>query len=364
MAKKNYFLALKNNYKRPDLYYSLANIYKRSKDCENATDAYLNVIKRKNSYPWAHYFLGKCYESLKKYDSARMAYRKEAELNADNALASGIAVIEMDININPDNVGTDTYFELGRKYGMLMHVDNMNKSLDAFYKVLLLDYFYPSVHYEIGKIYKRMGSSGFAMPNFKYAISEYKIELANNPSHKNASLELKQANIFMKPLSLSGLNPEKKQPFDHSLYEYSDLESLKQKIDANPAEIVNKKNSHQVKVFKKKILVSAKLLDNPKPAGKESADFLDYWVHNSETKPNYHRFYSHELDVENSTAKIKFLFNGLMIPYLKKEISKGDKVEFYIKLGCYDVEKNQVYLLADEFSKEGKKSAPHQYTEL
>ncbi len=363
-AKENYFLALKYNYKNADLYFSLGNIYKHSKDCESATEAYLNVIKQKNAYPWVHYYLGKCYESLKRYDSARMEYIKEGKLNTDYSVASEIAIIEMEINIDPHNVGIETYFELGEKYGNLRHTDDMNKSLDAFYNVLLLDDSYPSVHYEIGNIYKRMGRSGSSIPNFKYAIKEYEIELANNPSHKGANLGLKETTFFMKSFNLTGVKPEEKQPFDPSLYEYSDLESFKQQIDSNPVEIMEKENSHKIKVLKKKLLVPFTLPDYPKPAKEETADFLDHWVKNSKTKPDYHRFYSHELNIENAEAKITLLFNGLMIPYFKKEISKGDAVELYVNIGCYDVEENRVYLIVDEFSKKGEESAPHPYSEL
>jgi len=188
-AKELFLRAIELDYYNADVYYSLGQTYKQLADYENAIKAYENTIKLYYNFPGAHYQLGDTYRLIGNFDFARMELKREISINPCWELLSQIALLEIDIEIEPTNI--DKLFVLGMLYQKVLDEKYLEKAVITFRKIIELNSSYPEVHFQLGQLYEMKG-------DFFMAEQEYLKEIEINPDHSDArqAIEKIKSNII------------------------------------------------------------------------------------------------------------------------------------------------------------------------
>jgi len=116
-------------------------------------------------------------------------------------------------------------------------------------------------------------------------------------------------------------------------------------------------------LYTEKLRVRIRLPDYPMEVRKGEFDIGEFNILETYFKsrpsnftPVYRQLFTHQLDLQDSGHAFTLLFQGPLVPYLKKEVKPGDYLLLYMVFGIHDVSRKRTILLVNEFSAEDGKA--------
>ncbi len=142
--------------------------------------------------------------------------------------------------------------------------------------------------------------------------------------------------------------------FDYDSYKPSSLKEI-----GDIAKEASSKHEGGFEFFIQKLRVRIRLTDYPVEIRKEEFDIGTFNIielYFKTLRPaftgDYQKLFTHQLDLQDTGHEFTLLFQGPLVPYVRKEAKLGDPLVLYVIFGISDVSRKRTILLVNEFSAE------------
>jgi tetratricopeptide (TPR) repeat protein len=163
-----------------DLYFSLANLYRKKRKTFEAIAMYKEVRRIEPDNPKAHHLLGETYGELGRWQDAVKSYQKAVKLNPAEAEAHlglgeayekigewDLALLAYYEAIQLQSYLAPAYYGLGRTYGQKGQLD---LAVTAYREAIRLDHSLAEAHYDLGRAYSQKGLIDDGIASYREAI--------------------------------------------------------------------------------------------------------------------------------------------------------------------------------------------------